>query len=599
MRLEEHYLNLREEFSEYSDNESFTITIKDLSEILCCTERNAKLIIKNMREAAWIEWKVFRGRGKKPMLTFLVSKSEMEHLLVKDLIKEGKYTEVIEKLNHYHIDIEKEIQNFINQYFGFSTDTNVETQHNLDILRFPLHQKITNLHPLKGVSRQQYQIVRLIYDTLLHFDPLTQSIKPHICHHWEHNHKGTEWYLYLRKGVYFHDGRVLDAYSVIYSLKRINYLHSVKEDELGFVNIKKMTVIHNHLLKIELHEPSFLLLNLLCYAEASIVPEDWDEQINDLAIPVGSGPFKVESYSEDKTILSANDHYFDMRPHMDRIELFYLPEKYYSESLLFGYSGMQIVGSENKKNNVPGTYPTAYFSFNSNKQGIHNHQSIRKALNLIIEYYKSTIDDDFRPPATSFIYTVKKNTNTNRLENKINQLILESNYRGEVIQLAVLYFGGVLNQLPYAYEIEALASKFGLSIKVTPVHYSEDFNIDDILTSADIVLISIVVQEDLVLSMYNTFSNLIGFIINTMPINKRNDLMQRLIDLKQNSSSQAQLKELQRIENDLIKSNEIIFLTYLRFDLFYKHKENMEGLGWLLTHDLNFSKIWLKAHLDT
>lgn len=596
MRIEEHYLNLREEFSEYSDNEPFTITIKELAEILCCTDRYAKQIIKNMSEADWIEWKVFRGRGKKPMLTFLVSKSEMEHLFVKDLIKEGKYTEVIEKLNHYHLDIEKDIQAFINQYFGFSTDNNTDTDAHLDILRFPLHQKISNIHPLKGVSRQQYQVVRLVYDTLLHFDPVKQSIMPHICHHWEHNHEGTEWYLYLRKGVYFHDGRALDAYSVKYSLNRIDYLHSDKDEVLGFVNIKGMTVIHNHLLKVELHKPSFLLLNLLCYAEASIVPQDWDEQRHDLSIPIGSGPFKVDSYSEDKTILSANEHYFHMRPHMDRVELIYLPEKYYSESLLFGYSGMQSVGSENKKKNTPGTYPTAYFSFNSNKQGVHNHHSFRKALNLIIEYYKYTIEDDFRPPATSFIYSIQtEKPKTNDIENNISKLLLESNYQGEAIKLAVLYFGGVLNQLPYAKEIATLASKFEINIEVTLVLYSEEFNIKDLLTSTDLILISLVIQEDLVLSLYNTFSNSICFINNTMPLNKKNDFMQRLIELKQNSSSHAQLKELKQIENDLIKSNEIIFLTYLRFDLFYKHKENMEGLGWLLTHDLDFSKIWFKG----
>ncbi|OLO25686.1 hypothetical protein BTR23_24240 [Alkalihalophilus pseudofirmus] len=49
--------------------------------MLDCTDQNAKLIMKNMKELEWITWEVFKSQGKKPLLTFLFSKTEMEHLL--------------------------------------------------------------------------------------------------------------------------------------------------------------------------------------------------------------------------------------------------------------------------------------------------------------------------------------------------------------------------------------------------------------------------------------------------------------------------------------------------------------------------------------
>ncbi|NPC92121.1 hypothetical protein HOO54_07800 [Bacillus sp. WMMC1349] len=67
MKMIEHYLKLSTEFS----SEAVAISIQEVAGILCCTPRNAKLILSKLENLQWIRWKRGGGRGHKSEVQFL------------------------------------------------------------------------------------------------------------------------------------------------------------------------------------------------------------------------------------------------------------------------------------------------------------------------------------------------------------------------------------------------------------------------------------------------------------------------------------------------------------------------------------------------
>lgn len=70
MKLLEYYVSLRvyQKENEYMD--SMRVTVQDLANVLCCTERNVKILLKRMAEENWLTWEPGRGRGNISTLTF-------------------------------------------------------------------------------------------------------------------------------------------------------------------------------------------------------------------------------------------------------------------------------------------------------------------------------------------------------------------------------------------------------------------------------------------------------------------------------------------------------------------------------------------------
>ena len=591
MRLEEHYLHLRESFPQLGEEEPFPITIAEISEILLCTQRYAKMVVKKMNENNWINWEVFKGRGKKPFLTFLITKPDMEQLLVKELIVDHKYTEVIEKLNHYHVTLHQDIEQFLRNYFGFSVEQIHESEQKLDTLRYPLQQKLRNLDPLIRVTRLNNQLIKHIYDTLLTFDPITQSVRPHLCFHWEHDETGKEWLFYLRKGVTFHDGTALSAEDVAFSLSRAFHYYETSYEK------PTINALHSYLVKIVCKQPNFLLPNILCNTATSIVPKDLEKKHK----LIGSGPFQVNHFQEEKMVLVANEHYFHLRPHIDRLEFIYIPVHYQSKSLLFNYDDLLSMNEEERKILNEMIYTTAYISVHSNRQGIHNNPYVRKALLEIISYYQSTMDDGFRTPAYGFIYNEKKEINDKKdklvLKSQIEELLKEANYKNEVIEFCIIYSGGVLNQLPYAKEIVALAESFGINLHLQYITGKEDKEIQELTKNAALILRSLVIEEDVLLTLYSIFDSPTTFVLNTLTEDRKAYFQERLFGIRKNSKLKEQLEQLFMIEKELTANLDILFLSHTHYYSYFKQQDNLEGLNFLLTGGVNYSNIWFKKEL--
>ena len=122
----------------------------------------------------------------------------------------------------------------------------------------------------------------------------------------------------IREGVKFHDGSDLDAGDVVYSLKRAAGLLD-SQDGTALVSeldsISNVEATSDGRVRVDLEASSFELLS--CFT-TGIIPEGYD---NCQAAPVGTGPFKFESYIPGQSVnLVKNENYWQKGlPYLDKV----------------------------------------------------------------------------------------------------------------------------------------------------------------------------------------------------------------------------------------------------------------------------------------
>jgi peptide/nickel transport system substrate-binding protein len=160
-----------------------------------------------------------------------------------------------------------------------------------------------------------------IYDTLLRYDPETLEYEPQLAESIEANEDSSVWTLHLRDGVTFSDGTPLDAEAVVFSMRRHVELESrfagMVARVADFETPDPLTVVFH------LQEPWAGFPFTLAYMPGMIVSptavqELGDEEFN--RSPVGAGPYTVDRYAPgEELVLTANDDYWDGRPHLDGV----------------------------------------------------------------------------------------------------------------------------------------------------------------------------------------------------------------------------------------------------------------------------------------
>ena len=122
----------------------------------------------------------------------------------------------------------------------------------------------------------------------------------------------------IREGVKFHDGSDFDAADVVYSLKRAAGLLE-GQDGVALVgeldSIKDVKATDDGKVEVTLEAGN---TELLSYFTTGIIPENYD---NCQTAPVGTGPFKFESYNPGQSvILVKNDNYWQKGlPYLDKV----------------------------------------------------------------------------------------------------------------------------------------------------------------------------------------------------------------------------------------------------------------------------------------
>lgn len=171
--------------------------------------------------------------------------------------------------------------------------------------------------PHTVVAAGDEEIIFNIYEGLLKFD-YEGNLNPCLATDYEISDDASVYTFTVRTGVKFHDGSDLDADDVVYSLKRAAGLLD-SQDGTALVSeldpIKDVTVTSEGKVQVTLDGSNS---ELISYFTTGIIPEGYD---NCQAAPVGTGPFKFQSYNPGlSVVLVKNENYWQNGlPYLDKV----------------------------------------------------------------------------------------------------------------------------------------------------------------------------------------------------------------------------------------------------------------------------------------
>lgn len=292
---------------EHFQGQDVETQLEDVTDILFCTRRNARIVLNKMEEEGWIEWHPAAGRGKLSQLIFKRSRADVSENLARRYLNEGKIGQAFAVLDQ---DAAKLTQ-VIESYLG------VQHQEGLQVVRLPYYRQLSMLNPQKPMRRSEQHIARQVFSGLTRLDE-EEQLQPDLAHAWQAL-SDTHWRFYLRPGVRFHNGNLLTTELIVQNLWQLRLLNL-------FAHIDRVDSPCPWAVDVHLQKPDTRLPLLLAEACAKILPAESDRNPDFDLMPVGTGPYKVVLNDEKRLVLQAFDGYFGFRPLLDRVEVWVIDE---------------------------------------------------------------------------------------------------------------------------------------------------------------------------------------------------------------------------------------------------------------------------------
>lgn len=196
-------------------------------------------------------------------------------------------------------------------------------------LVFGFQNDITSFDPAFSTSATDYTYFRLLYDSLVGYDPKTVRPEPQLASEWKVTDPVT-WEVTLRPGVQFDDGTPVDAAAVKKHLDRVLDPSTASLARSEIAVIKSVEVIDPQRIRITTQTPSLPLVNGfftragMPYSPAAVGKYGKDTKRN----PAGAGPFKLTRWEPQSLVeLERNPNYWVKdKPYLDRIRVNIIPD---------------------------------------------------------------------------------------------------------------------------------------------------------------------------------------------------------------------------------------------------------------------------------
>ncbi|MGF9816923.1 SgrR family transcriptional regulator [Brevibacillus agri] len=181
MKSHEHFLQMLLGLPEWEPGLAQRIGIKELSELLCCTPRNVKLILRKWEKEGLLKWQPGVGRGHHSTLTILCDVGQFLSDSFQQLLAEGSIREAVELLQHKSlpVNVKLRLQEVWNAQFGFVAEEGEARRQ--DVLRIPRERAFSTVDPAFVAVSAESHFIQQICHTLIIFDPATQSFRPQLA----------------------------------------------------------------------------------------------------------------------------------------------------------------------------------------------------------------------------------------------------------------------------------------------------------------------------------------------------------------------------------------------------------------------------------
>ncbi|MFQ1768520.1 HTH-type transcriptional regulator SgrR [Aeromonas veronii] len=284
------------------------ISLAEVADLLCCTPRNARLLLRRMQDQGWLSWSAEAGRGRRSRLTLLDSQESLTRRRLRDLLSQGQLAQAV-RLAEDRLDL---LTPLLIEQLGQAT------REGRQILRVPYYRPLPQLLPTGSMRRSEIHLSRQIFNGLTRRNEENGEIEGDLAHHWEQVGP-CHWRFYLRPAVRFHHGRELVVEDVMESLLALR-------DRPLFAHLARLESPWPRTLDLYLDSPDPLLPDLLAEPVAAILPRELKREAGFALQPVGTGPYRVIANDPLQLRLAAFDDYFGLRALLDEIDIWMLPE---------------------------------------------------------------------------------------------------------------------------------------------------------------------------------------------------------------------------------------------------------------------------------
>lgn len=255
-----------------------------------------------------------------------------------------------------------------------------------------ISQDLDSLDPHKAVAAGTKEVLFNVFEGLVKPDK-DGNLVGAVAKTYEISPDGKVYTFHLREGVKFHNGNLVTADDVIYSLERSAGLLKTTDSsvvvESALTNISVVKKVDETTVELDLKVAD---TELIGYLTCAIIPKDYDKQ--DTA-PIGTGPFKFVSYSplESLVVEKNEDYYLSGEPYLDKVTFKIITD---SDSAIvqalagsvdiFSYlSEAQVEQLKGKFNILEGNMNLVQALFLNNKAKPFDNVKVRQALNYAID----------------------------------------------------------------------------------------------------------------------------------------------------------------------------------------------------------------------
>ncbi|MBY6036494.1 SgrR family transcriptional regulator [Fictibacillus nanhaiensis] len=582
MKLVNYFVNLRLYQKENNLPDSFHITIHELGEILCCSERNIKLLLKRMSGENWLKWQPGRGRGHKSALTFTkdIRMSLVEVFQI--MLEKEELTEAIELLKeNLPEEIKEEMHHLLNSHFGYQDKESGTTR---DVLKIPMTRKLSTLDPAFVSVSSESHFARQIYDTLLQYDEVEKRFQPHLAHSYDVAEDGKVITFYLRKGIMFHNSKPMTAKDVLYTFQRLTNQEINSPCQWQTALVLEVKCLDSYTIQFFLKRRTRMFLHFISSISMAIVPDDGTKWI-------GTGPFSVGTFTDDVLILETFLDYFKERAWLDQIEIWRIPAN--------SKVDLHYELPEGKDNTRDGAVDflqvgSNYITFNLNKKSIVHDWEFRNAVYHLFDIEKMIreLGKDRLLAATSLF--PEKSLKHPPAQKSLQQAFasLESSgYRGETIKISFF-------DMKFSHEdaswLQERAEKIGLKLELHPFPLN-DYYKEHVTADSDMIIMGEMFENNVVLAFINFFKHKASF-VNRFLAGEEEAYVQQLVDcLMDEEDERIQYEIMDEIEQYLYEKRLLLNSYHIyrkkSFPLSLKNV-SMNSFGWA-----DFRKLWVKPDL--
>ena len=192
-----------------------------------------------------------------------------------------------------------------------------------DTLRVAISEPVGVLNPQDYTGN--HVVLTMLYEPLLRYGA-DGSLEAGLAESYEASDDGLSYTFSLRGGVTFSDGTPFDAEAARFNLER--WVGVPDHNWLGASNvIDRIKVVDDSTIELGLSEPYYAMLQELTLTRPvrflspqSVGPRGEFEE------PIGTGPWKLGSDSEQETVLTRNDDYWGEQPALSEVRFVVIPD---------------------------------------------------------------------------------------------------------------------------------------------------------------------------------------------------------------------------------------------------------------------------------